>query len=70
MVGTRKNSTETKFLTWLLIKVRQVCEGGVPDHIFGDGCLREFDFDLQQLSVSARSTPAGIGEACGDNMGR
>ena len=35
----------------------------VPDQVFGDGCLREFDSDLEQLSMNARSTPAWIGEA-------
>jgi phage baseplate assembly protein gpV len=35
----------------------------VSDHVFGDGCLREFDSDLQQLTVNARSAPARIGKA-------
>jgi hypothetical protein len=34
-----------------------------PDHVFGDGCLREFDSDLQQFSVNARGAPERIGEA-------
>jgi len=35
----------------------------VPDHVFGDGCLRDFDSNLQQFSVNAWSTPTWVGEA-------
>ena len=35
----------------------------VPEHVFGDSCLREFDSDLEQLTVDARSAPARIGMA-------
>ena len=35
----------------------------MPDHVFGDGCLRDFDSNLQQFSVNAWSTPTWVGEA-------
>ena len=49
--------------------VREKCPPGlrgrfaVSGHVFGDGCLRELDSDLQQLTVNARSAPARIAKA-------
>ena len=35
----------------------------MSDHVFGDGCLRHLDSNLQQFPMNARSAPARVGEA-------
>src|SRR6267378_5111407 len=34
----------------------------VSGHVFGDGCLRHLDSNLQKFPVNARSSPARVGE--------
>lgn len=33
-----------------------------PDHVLRDGCLRNFDSNLQQFSMDTRCTPTWIGQ--------
>ena len=35
----------------------------LSDHVFGDGCLRHLDSNLQRFPMNARSAPARVGEA-------
>ena len=37
----------------------------MPDHIFGNGCLRDIDSKLKQFAVNSRGSPEGIISAHG-----
>ena len=63
-MGTVKKSMDTRSLTWLSRKARQIGEEGFPRRrmLLGDGGLSDIDAELEQLTVDSGRSPGWVGD--------